>query len=176
MKKYFQIGISIVIGAILGTALFASAAPILQPGRGSLLAPLNLNNLIITAASPFTVAGSSSSTITGDGTTSTIGSALTVNGSLKVVGNVQFTGSSTIITPVIGGAITGDACDSATSSIDSTITSSTASFVPTPINDPGPLSLNIYSLVTAPGVLTTRVCSAITITPSSTAYIVKIIK
>lgn len=97
---------------------------------------------------------------------------------LHVHGNVSFTGSSTIITPAIGGGIVGGGCDSATSTIDSTVTSSTAAFITTPQNDPGSTlgGAWFYSFLSAPGVLTTRVCANVTLTPNTTAYVVKVIK
>lgn len=93
-------------------------------------------------------------------------------------GFFKLAASSTVTTPSIGGAIISGGCDSATSSIDSTITSSTAAFITTPINDPGTTlgGTWAYSLVTSPGVLTTRVCSNVSVTPNTTSYIVKMIK
>jgi hypothetical protein len=95
---------------------------------------------------------------------------------LHVVGTFQLAASSSIVTPSIGGAITGDGCDSATSSVDSSITSSTGAFITTPQGDPGAFGFDIYSFLSAPGVLTTRVCSAVTATPATTTYVVKLIK
>lgn len=107
-----------------------------------------------------------------------IGTSTTSNAQLTVSGLVQFAASSSVITPTIGGAIVSGGCDSATSSIDSSITSSTAAFITTPVNDPGTTlgGTWAYSLITAPGILTTRVCANISVTPNTTTYIVKIIK
>lgn len=102
----------------------------------------------------------------------------TPDSSLDVKGNVRFEASSTVVTPTIGGAIVSGGCDSATSSIDTSVTSSTASFVTTPQNDPGATlgGTWAYSFLSAPGTLTTRVCANVTVTPNSTPYVVKIIK
>jgi hypothetical protein len=107
--------------------------------------------------------------------------SLTVSGmsalnSVSTQGIFQMSGSGTVITPSIGGTITGDGCDSATTSISSTVTSSTAKFIITPQNDPGAEALSDEAFVSAPGVLTVRVCSAVTTTPNTTPYVVGIIK
>lgn len=111
-----------------------------------------------------------SSTLHVIGSTSLVGSS-TLNGM------VTFAGSSTIITPAIGGAIVGIGCDSATSSIDSSYTSSTTAFVTTPRNSLGSTgALDVYSFILSPGVMQTNVCSDVTLTPVTTDYVVKIIK
>lgn len=99
----------------------------------------------------------------------------TNNYALAEVGNVKFMGTSTLVTPSISGAIVGLGCDSATSSVDSTISSSTTAFITTPQNYPGD-GLNWFSYLSAPGVITTKVCSDVTITPSASQYVVKIIQ
>ena len=102
----------------------------------------------------------------------------TISGNFSLNGVATFIGSSTIVTPSIGGTITSGGCDFATSSIDSSYTSSTTAFITTPQNDPGTTlgGAWAYALITAPGIMTTRVCANVTLTPSSTPYIVKIIK
>ena len=105
----------------------------------------------------------------GVGTSSAIGSNLVLQG------NMQMTGLSSITTPSIGGAIVGLGCDTATSSIDSTVTSSTAAFVTTPQNFPG-AGFFWQTYLSAPGVATTEVCTDVTATPTATPYVVKIIK
>jgi hypothetical protein len=93
-----------------------------------------------------------------------------------MTGNVQFSGSSTVATPSIGGGALGaGACSSATTTVDSTISSSTAKFITTPRNDPGPGNY-AYSFLSAASLITTRVCAVIAETPSSTVYNVGIIK
>ena len=73
-------------GMVLGLMMVVMVnAALLHPQKpAGLLAPINLNQLIMTVASPFTVSGNSPSIITGDGTTSTIGSSLMVNDFLQV--------------------------------------------------------------------------------------------
>lgn len=103
----------------------------------------------------------------------------TPDNTLDVYGGVRFeSASSTIVTSSIGGAIVSGGCDSATSSVDSTIASSTTSFITTPQNDPGTTvgGTWAYSFLSSVGVLTTRVCANITVTPISTKYVVKIIR
>lgn len=95
---------------------------------------------------------------------------------LEVVGNVRFQSSSTVITPAIGGeALLAGACASATSSIDTTVTSSTAAFVTTPQNDPGDAVMWKTTLL-SPGLIITKACAVIAVTPVQTPYVVKIIK
>jgi hypothetical protein len=94
---------------------------------------------------------------------------------LHVVGNIQFSSSSTVITPSISGALVGLGCDSATTSIDTTVSSSTAAFITTPQNDPG-TGVWFYSFLSAPNLITTRVCSDVAVTPNASTYVVKIIK
>lgn len=103
------------------------------------------------------------------GTTTTSTATFTVNG------NIAFVGSSTVTTPSIGGAIVGVGCDTATTTVDSTVNSSTAVFITTPIGDPGNVAAP-YSYLSAPGVITTKVCSGVTVTPNTITYKVKIIK
>lgn len=103
----------------------------------------------------------------------------TPSNSLVISGGLQLaTASSSIITSSIGGAIVSGGCDSATSSISTSIPSSTTSFITTPQNDPGTTlgGTWAYSFISSPGVLTTRVCSNVSVTPNSTAYVVKIIQ
>jgi len=93
----------------------------------------------------------------------------------SVAGSVGFTGSSTIVTPSIGGAIVTSGCDSATSSVAGYgLSSTTTGFFTTPEIQPGAVSF--YSVLTTSSTITTYVCADITITPTSTAYVVKIIK
>lgn len=99
----------------------------------------------------------------------------TFNGTLNVNGFLALTSSSTLITPSISGAIVGLGCDTATSSIDASIISSTATFITTPQNFPG-AGLFWASYLSAPSVLTTEICSDVTVTPVATSYVVKIIK
>lgn len=99
----------------------------------------------------------------------------TPNSTLDINGNVRFEGIASVVTPSIGGAIVGLGCDSATTSIDSTVSSSTAAFITTPQNYPGD-GLNWFSYLSASGVITTKVCSDVTVTPATTQYVVKIIK
>lgn len=95
---------------------------------------------------------------------------------LHVVGSISLSASSTVSTPSIGGgALLAGACSKATSTIDSTVTSSTAAFDTTPKNYPGD-GVVWDSYLTAPGELTTRVCAVIAVTPTATAYNVKIFK
>jgi len=98
------------------------------------------------------------------------------SGTLHVLGNVQLSGSSTVITPSIGGgALLAGQCASATSSIDTAVTSSTAAFITTPQNYPGDGS-DWYSYLSAPGELTTKACAIVALTPAATSYVVKILK
>ena len=112
-----------------------------------------------------------------DGTTANVGIGTTTpNSTIQVNGNVAFTSSSSIVTASIGGSpLLAGACSSATSSIDTTVSSSTAAFITTPRNYPGDgVFWNTY--LSASGVITTKVCVAVAATPAATAYNVKIIK
>lgn len=102
----------------------------------------------------------------------------TANARFDVVGTFQLEGSSTVITPQIGGAIVSGGCDSATSSVDSTVTSSTAAFVTTARNNPNQTlgGTWAYTILTSPGIISTFVCSNITVTPATTDYVIKILK
>jgi hypothetical protein len=93
---------------------------------------------------------------------------------LDVSGNFKLEGISSVITPSISGAIVGLGCDTATTSVDSTVSSTTA-FVTTPQTYPGD-GLNWFSYFSAPSTITTKVCSDVTITPGASKYVVKIIK
>lgn len=100
----------------------------------------------------------------------------TPSSTLHISGNVQFSASSTITTAAIGGsALAAGACVSTNTTIDSTVSSSTAAFVATPQIYPGDGSY-WYSYLSAAGTLTTKVCAVVSITPVSSAYNVKIIK
>lgn len=94
---------------------------------------------------------------------------------LDVYGSVRLEASSTVITSSISGAIVGLGCDSVTSSVATTISSSTTAFITTPQNYPGD-GLNWFTYLSAPGVITTKVCSDVTVTPSASKYVVKIIQ
>ena len=132
--------------------------------------PAELGINTTTPANPLDVNGSAD--VQGNlaiGTTTTNSANLYVNGSIGVIG------SSTIITPSIGGTITTSGCDSATSSVAGYgLSSTTTGFFTTPENYPGPVSM--YTMLTTSSTITTYVCADITITPTSTAYVVKIIK
>lgn len=107
---------------------------------------------------------------TGIGTT-------TPDSKLDINGNVRFEGNSSVTTAAIGGAIVSGGCDSTTTSVDATVGTTTA-FITTPQADPS-VTLGgtwAYSFLSAPGVITTRVCSNVTVTPNSVKYTVKIIK
>lgn len=158
------------------------------------------NTATITAASVLTITGpsiasasttiSSSSALTILGGSAQSGTGTTTNaygiyvnsptGALNNYaffgnGNFKLTGTATVITPSISGAIVGLGCDSATSSVDSTVASSTSAFITTPQNYPGD-GLTWQTYLSAPGVITTKVCSDVTVTPSASQYVVKIIQ
>ena len=113
--------------------------------------------------------GSTSNLGGGFGTT-TPGQTLVDNGGFQLS-----SASSSVITPSISGAIIGLGCDSATSSVDVGISSSTTAFITTPQNYPG-AGLTWQTYLSAPGVITTTVCSDVTVTPSASQYVVKIIR
>jgi len=95
---------------------------------------------------------------------------------LDIKGTVRFEASSTITTASLGGsALLAGACSSVTSSIDSTVTSSTAAFVTTPQTFPG-AGAYWSSYLSAPSVLTTEVCEPVAATPVASLYNIKIIK
>jgi len=82
----------------------------------------------------------------------------------------------TVLTPTIGGSsLLAGACSTGTSSIDSSIGSSTTAFITTPQNYPGD-AIFWDSYLSAPGVITTKVCAAVSSTPVATTYVVKILK
>jgi hypothetical protein len=92
-------------------------------------------------------------------------------------GSVQFTSSSTVVTAAIGGsALTAGQCSTATSSIDTSVTTSTSAFITTPETYISPASFNWASQLISQGILETDVCSIIAGTPTSTKYNVKILK
>lgn len=128
----------------------------------------HLGNVIILPTSTL-LATNASGIIIATGTPSNL-SAVTLSGITTM------TGSSTVVTPSIGGAIIGIGCDSATSSIDTTYTTSTTGVgPPTPQSDPG-TGTWAYAFISSLGILTTRVCSNVTVTPNTTAYVVKLFK
>ena len=95
---------------------------------------------------------------------------------LHVGGNFQLSASSSVVTPSIGGAaLLAGACSSATSSIDSSVTSSTAAFVTTPRNDPGD-GYTWDTVLVSPALVKTRICALVAGTPTATEYNIKIIK
>jgi hypothetical protein len=103
----------------------------------------------------------------------------TPDSKLDVNGFVRFeSASSSLVTAAIGGAIVSGGCDSATTSVDSNLASSTTAFITTPVNDPGSTlgGTWAYSFLSSSGVITTRVCANITLTPVTTPYVVKIIR
>lgn len=130
-----------------------------------------------------TAAGSSGSSLNTTSTRMVITSAGLVgigntspSSTLHITGNVQLSGSSTVATPSIGGGLlTAATCATATSSIDASVTSSSAAFDTSPQNYPGD-GIVWDSYLSAPGVLTTRVCAIATLTPAATVYNVKIFK
>jgi hypothetical protein len=96
----------------------------------------------------------------------------------EVKGGVTLTSaSSSVITPVISGAIVGIGCDSATTTVDSSVSSSTTAFITTPRNSLGSTgAVDVYSFLLSPGLIQTNVCSDVTLTPVATDYVVKIIR
>ncbi|MCX6013507.1 MAG: hypothetical protein NTV30_08905 [Chloroflexi bacterium] len=101
---------------------------------------------------------------------------ITPNSTLQVYGNLSLTGSSTVQTASLGGSLLGaGGCSSVTTSIDTSVSSSTAAFITTPQIYPG-VGAWWSSYLSASGVITTQVCMAIAGTPNATVYNVKIIK
>lgn len=103
------------------------------------------------------------------GTSTSAAARVTVNGLFALQA------SSTILTPSISGAIVGLGCDTATSSVDASITSSTSAFITTPTTFPG-AGLFWQTYLSAAGLITTEVCSDVTVTPTASTYVVKIVK
>lgn len=99
-----------------------------------------------------------------------------VNSRLTVTGTVQFNGSSTLVTPSLGGALTLGTCDTVTSTVDLTYSSATTEFASQYRIPEGGLVQPAQSYLTAPGVLTTYMCGLGIVTPTSTPVLVKIIK
>ena len=93
---------------------------------------------------------------------------------LDVDGTLRLEGSSTVTTSSIGGAIVGLGCDTATTSVDTSYGSTTV-FVTTPQTFPG-AGLFWQTYLSATGVITTEVCSDVTVTPVSSIYNIKILK
>lgn len=183
-----QIG-TVQVGATNGGAV--NSAPVSGAGTSAIDSTVSQN--VVLQVSMNQKQASTTATITNvttmlDGATSTLVSSAnllassqfsvgttTTSTSFIVQGGVQIAGSSSVITPVISGAIIGTGCDSATTSIDTSFTTSTTALITTPRNDPGTTVSGFYSLITAPGVLTTRVCG-VGVTPNATDYVVKLIK
>lgn len=92
-KKIVIALIALVILLYGGT----TSAALLTPNTpGGLLSPFDLSGLIVSVASPFKVNGTATSTITGDGTESTIGGGLAVTGGIR--GKVLVLNASTTYT------------------------------------------------------------------------------
>lgn len=89
MKKLLKQA-PVIILLVLGVTTIAYGALLRPNVPGGVLTPIILDNMVITAGSPFTVTGSSSSVIYGNGATSTIGGGLYVKGNLGI-------GTSTIL-------------------------------------------------------------------------------
>jgi hypothetical protein len=122
-----------------------------------------------TPGNPLVVVGTSSFDVIGVGTS-------TPNSTLQVHGNFALTGSSTVLTSSIGGsALLAGACALATSTVDSNISSSTAAFVTTPQIYPGD-GTEWFSYLSGTGIITTKVCALVAVTPTASQYVVKIIK
>ncbi len=95
---------------------------------------------------------------------------------LAVNGKFSLRSSSTVITPLIGGSSLGlGSCASATTTIDASYNLETVKFITSPQFDPG-AGFFWNSVLTSPGLITTRVCAAATSTPASTKYNVGIIE
>ena len=100
----------------------------------------------------------------------------TPSANLHVHGDIMFTGSSTIVTPSLGGAaLLAGQCSSVTSTISTAVSSSTAVFETTPQNYPGDGAF-WFSYLSASGVMTTKVCDSVAGTPAATPYNVKIFR
>ena len=181
-------GLAITPGSLTLSTL--TAGQILYAGVGGLLsgsstlffdttnARVGIGNFA--PSSTLHVTGSISNTATT--TLATNGSAMVGVGTgspsstLHVSGGVQFSGAGSVASPSIGGgALLAGACASATSTVDTSITSSTAAFVTTPQNYPGD-GAEWFSYLSSPGLITTKVCALVSVTPAATAYNVKIIK
>ena len=149
-------------------------------GNNSPLHIFDTNNWVsigtLNPSSTFHVIGDS--TISG---TSTVRGRMGVgttqpSSTFHVIGNFQLVGSSSVVTPSLGGgSLAAGACATVTSSIDSSVTSSTAAFITTPQNYPG-AGFWWDSYLSSSSVVTTRVCAVVIGTPTATPYVVKIIK
>ncbi len=95
---------------------------------------------------------------------------------LHVVGTVQLSASSTAITPSIGGALTLGTCDTATTSVDTSFSSSTTQFIGSYQIPEGGLVQPAQVYLTAPGIITGYMCGLGVVTPTSTSILVTIIK
>lgn len=125
----------------------------------------------------FAVASSTETRLVTVKNTGNVGIATTTPDSkLDINGSVRFeSASSTLLSPSISGAIVGLGCDTATTSVDTTFSSSTTAFITTPQVFPG-AGLFWQSYLSSSGVITTEVCSTATVTPTASQYIIKIIK
>lgn len=109
---------------------------------------------------------SSNGAFTGIGTVSP-------DSSLDVSGTFKLEGASSVESPSIGGAIIGTGCD--TGDTTTSGLASTTALVTTPESDPGG-AVSIYSLVLNATTVRTFVCSAVTLTPNTVKYRIKIIR
>jgi hypothetical protein len=97
----------------------------------------------------------------------------TPDSTLDVNGSVRFEGISSVVTNSISGAIVGLGCDSADTASSVTLASTTA-FITTPETYPGDgLTWQSYALNST--TFRTKVCSDVTVTPTASLYVVKII-
>lgn len=147
---------------VVNSNITSTAGRIIATGAGS-ASQLNLLNV------------SGTTTLASTGGNVGIGTT-TPDSNLDVYGTVRFEASSTVITPSISGALVSVGCDTATSSVNANLSSSTTSFVTTPQTFPG-INLIWQTYLSASGVITTEICSTVAnVTPTATAYVVKIIR
>lgn len=165
-------GSNLITTGIVRAGLGTASAPAFQNGS-------QLGSGIFFPTSKITAVTASSTEVarfqTGTSFVPQVGIGTTTpDSALDIAGFVRFEGSSTITTASISGAIVGLGCDTATTSVDTSYGSTTV-FATTPQTFPG-AGLFWQSYLSATGVVTTEVCSDVTITPTASLYNVRIIR
>ena len=167
---YGSIGVNASSGIVFSNS--SSSEPDIFTGQSGVIIGTSTSSNI-PAASVYVYGTSTFPALIASGT---VGIGTTApNSTLQVNGNISLTSSSTVSITVPTGALLAGACDSATSSIDSTVTSTTAKFAIAPQVDAGD-QYYYKAFISAPSVLTAKVCAITAGTPATTTLNIGIFK